>query len=80
MPTLNIGKVRIAWEGSWSSSTAYETFDAVEYNGASYVALQNSAAGTVPSAQPLVWQLIAAKGVQGEYRCYRRTGNTGRYW
>ena len=74
MPTLNIGKVRIAWKGQWSSATAYETFDAVEYNGASYAALQDSAAGTVPSAQAAVWQLMAEKGSAGATGA---TGNVG---
>ncbi len=65
MPTLNIGKVRFALKGAWDSTLAYETFDAVEYNGSSYAALQSSAAGTVPSAQPTVWQLVAEKGADG---------------
>ena len=74
MPTLNIGKIRFALKGNWSSSTAYETFDAVKYNGSTYAAIQNSAAGTVPSAQPTVWQLIAEKGNEGATGA---TGNVG---
>ena len=74
MPTLNIGKVRFALQGTWDSATAYETFDAVKYNGSTYAAIQPSAAGTVPSAQPTVWQLIAEKGNAGATGA---TGNVG---
>ena len=74
MPTLNIGKVRFALQGTWDAATAYETFDAVKYNGSTYAAIQPSAAGTVPSAQPTVWQLIAEKGNAGATGA---TGNVG---
>ena len=77
MPTLNLGKVRFALQGTWSSSQAYETYDAVEYQGSTYVALQNSSAGTVPSAQPTVWQLIAEKGDTGSTGAVGATGATG---
>ena len=77
MPTLNIGKVRFALQGTWSSTTAYETYDAVKYQGSTYVALQNSSAGTVPSAQPTVWQLIAEKGDTGAAGTTGATGPQG---
>ena len=77
MPTLNIGKVRFALKGTWDSATAYETFDAVKYNGSTYAAIQPSAAGTVPSAQPTVWQLIAEKGNDGVTGPIGNTGPQG---
>ena len=77
MPTLNIGKVRFALQGTWDSTTAYETFDAVKYNGSTYAAIQPSAAGTVPSAQPTVWQLIAERGDDGVTGPIGNTGPQG---
>jgi len=54
-PTVN-------WRGSWQSTTAYVYADAVEYQGSSYMATDNTV-GTVPPAAP--WQLMAARGSQG---------------
>lgn len=65
MPILNLGKVRFALQGTWDSATAYETLDAVLYNGSTYTALQASVAGTVPSTSPSIWQLLAEKGTDG---------------
>ena len=77
MPTLNLGKVRFALQGTWSSTQAYEVFDAVEYQGSTYVAIQASSAGTVPSAQASVWQLIAEKGDTGTAGATGATGPQG---
>lgn len=37
MATINLGKVRLNWRGTWSSATAYGVNDAVYYDGSSYV-------------------------------------------
>lgn len=65
MPTLNLGKVRFALQGTWDSATAYAILDAVLYNGSTYTAIAASAAGTVPSSNAAIWQLLAEKGTNG---------------
>jgi len=37
MTTINLGKVRLNWRGTWSGSTAYDVNDSVYYDGSSYV-------------------------------------------
>ena len=37
MTTINLGKVRLNWRGTWSGSTAYDANDSVYYDGSSYV-------------------------------------------
>mgnify|MGYP003121114244 CR=1 FL=1 len=66
MPTLNLGKVRFALQGTWDSATAYAILDAVLYNGSTYTAIAASAAGTVPSSNAAIWQLLAEKGTNGD--------------
>lgn len=65
MPILNLGKVRFALQGTWDSATAYAILDAVLYNGSTYTAIAASAAGTVPSSNAAIWQLLAEKGTNG---------------
>ena len=46
MGTLTIGRVRIGWKGTWSSSTTYVSQDAVYHSGETYVAKQDVPTGT----------------------------------
>jgi hypothetical protein len=51
----------IVWRGAWSNATSYNQYDAVVYEGQSYVAiLANSA--TTPGTDPTKWEIFAAKG------------------
>jgi hypothetical protein len=63
MAIINLGKVRPAWKGSWSSSTTYQPMDAVSFNGSSYIALVESQG--VSATNTTYWQLMAEKGGAG---------------
>jgi hypothetical protein len=53
------------WRGTWDPATAYvaSTFDAVTYEGSSYVAIADSTNQAPPNVT--FWQLLAAKGDTG---------------
>jgi hypothetical protein len=51
------------WRGAWSAVTDYVIWDAVDYQGSSYMASADPAVGTSPLVYP--WVLIAARGAQG---------------
>lgn len=65
------------WRGTWSSATAYSaaTFDAITFNGSSYVAIANSTNQAPPNAT--FWQLLAAKGDAGATGPAGATGAAG---
>lgn len=54
-----IGPPGMVWRGTWNSGTAYVVNDAVQYNGASYIAVVNNTNSAPPSAN---WNLIAQAG------------------
>ena len=54
----------VVWEGSWQSGVVYSRLDLVEYQGSTYIAVQN----TSGSENPLntnFWSLFAVGGEQG---------------
>ena len=54
-----------SWQGMWDSSKTYTLGQAVAYNGASYVAVQNIInANIIPDSNPGSWTLIAQAGTQ----------------
>ena len=55
MPTLNLGKVRPVYKGTWDADTTYEAYDWVLYNGAAYIAITDAPAGYQPDSQAEVW-------------------------
>ena len=59
-----IGEQGLFWEGVWSSSTAYTTYDAVYYEGSSYIASQDNT-NQNPVANPGSWTLLALEGATG---------------
>jgi concanavalin A-like lectin/glucanase superfamily protein/collagen triple helix repeat protein len=63
--------IGFTWKGAWSDDVAYETGDAVAFNGSSYVSLTNTNTGNVPDTSPASWGLIAQRGNTGA------TGNQG---
>lgn len=64
MGTINIGRVRIGWKGTWSSATTYVSQDAVYYSGESFVAKLDVPTGTA-TTNTTYWQQIAQKGADG---------------
>ena len=46
MPTLNLGKVKFLWKGTWVNSTNYTQDDVVFHDGSSYIALQTNSGQT----------------------------------
>ena len=65
------------WRGAWDSATAYSaaTFDAITFNGSSYVAIANSTNQAPPNAT--FWQLLASKGDTGAAGSTGATGAQG---
>lgn len=51
------------WRGPWSSTIAYDAWDAVSYMGSSFLASEAPAVGTSPLVWP--WVLMAARGAAG---------------
>ena len=53
----------VSWKGAWVDTTAYQAGDVVEHNGSSYIAVDANTGSEPPSAH---WNLVAAKGAQGD--------------
>ena len=58
-----IGPPGLRWQGTWAPGVQYLQDDAVEHEGASYIATADILDVLPPSAP---WQVIAARGTQGE--------------
>lgn len=54
------GPAGIDWQGSWQSGTSYLVYDAVAYNGSSYIAIQDTSGSELPTDQTY-WELVAEK-------------------
>ena len=54
----------ITWEGPWNSTRNYVTNEAVEYQGSSYVCIQNTNAYQAPT-DTNYWDLMAQRGADG---------------
>ena len=65
MATLNLGRLKPVFRGSWNNATAYNVDDIVVRNNQSYISIQ---AGTNqdPATATAYWTLMAAKGVDGD--------------
>jgi hypothetical protein len=66
-PTMN-------WRGAWSVATAYSPYDAVSYQGSSYMTTATTT-GVTPPAAP--WVLIAQQGATGAQGPQGNPGATG---
>ena len=74
MPTLNIGKVRYTWKGTYSATTAYSILDRVkDADGYVYEAIKAAPAGTELTNENY-WIKLSVQGPQG---LKGDTGNDG---
>ena len=64
MATLNLGRLKPVFRGSWNNATAYSVDDIVVRTNQSYISIQ---AGTNqdPATATAYWTLMAAKGTDG---------------
>ena len=76
MATINIGRVRMAFKGTWDAAENYVALDSVEHNGSSYGATQDVPLNTAPP-NATYWQLLAAKGTDGTNGTNGATGAQG---
>lgn len=58
MATVNLGRIKPQWQGSWSSATQYVTDDMVAYNNDSWIATTTST-NSAPSDGNSDWDLLA---------------------
>lgn len=74
MPTLNIGKVRYTWKGTYSATAAYNILDRVkDVDGYVYEAIKAAPAGTVLTNENY-WIKLSVQGPRGDKG---ETGNDG---
>ena len=74
MPTLNIGKVRYTWKGTYSATTAYSILDRVkDADGYVYEAIKAAPAGTELTNENY-WIKLSVQGPRGDKG---DTGNDG---
>ena len=74
MPTLNIGKVRYTWKGTYSATTAYSILDRVkDADGYVYEAIKAAPAGTALTNESY-WIKLSVQGPRGDKG---ETGNDG---
>ncbi len=80
MATIDLGKIRLFWRGTYVASTEYEYNDAVFYNNSSYVYINTSpSAGNTPSSSSAYWQVMATGAdltTRGDILYYGASGNT----
>jgi hypothetical protein len=69
--------VGMVYQGTYNAGTAYAANDAVTYNGASYISLQNTNLANQPDTSPVFWSLFAAAGNAGPAGPIGATGATG---
>jgi hypothetical protein len=53
----------MTWEGTWTSSRNYSVYNMVEYNGSSYICIDDTT--TQPPSDILFWDIVVLKGVDG---------------
>ena len=59
---------REGWEGEWYAGTTYAENEKVQYQGSSYISLQDSNTGNTPEVGGTAWwDLIALKGTDGTF-------------
>ena len=74
MATIDIGKIKPVFKGTYDNSTAYVLDDIVYYNGSSYVA-KTSTTGNLPT-DATKWNVLAS-GIGGIYDSTLSIGSAG---
>ena len=70
------GATGMNWQGSYTPGTLYVADDVVEFNGASYIALQDNEGDYEPTAATH-WELVADRGADGAMGAIGATGSAG---
>ncbi len=70
------GPAGLQWKGTYDPTSAYNTGDAVAYNGASYVSPADNNHGNLPGTNS-AWTLLAAAGINGLNGTAGATGAAG---
>jgi hypothetical protein len=65
------------FQGTWDMFLTYSVNDVVEYNGSSYISLQNGNHGVTPVGSPAYWALMAQAGATGNNGTTGATGAQG---
>tara|TARA_R100000388_G_C7220062_1_gene148415 strand:- start:31 stop:900 length:870 start_codon:yes stop_codon:yes gene_type:complete len=63
MATIDLGKIKIMWKGTYAGGTAYTPDDAVVHNGTSYICVANTTGNAPPNAT--YWNVLAQAGTNG---------------
>ena len=63
MATIDLGKIKIVWRGTYAGGTAYTPDDAVVLNGTSYICIANTTGNTPPNGT--YWNVLAQAGTNG---------------
>ena len=63
MATIDLGKIKIMWKGTYAGGTAYTPDDAVVHNGTSYICIANTTGNTPPNGT--YWNVLAQAGTDG---------------
>jgi len=63
MATIDLGKIKIVWRGTYSGGTAYTPDDAVVSSGTSYICIANTTGNAPPNGT--YWNVLAQAGTNG---------------
>ena len=63
MATIDLGKIKIVWRGTYAGGTAYTPDDAVVHSGTSYICVANTTGNAPPNAT--YWNVLAQAGTNG---------------
>jgi hypothetical protein len=54
----------VQWRGPWSSTTRYDLYQVVTYEGSAYISLTTNL-NVIPSSAPSIWSVFASRGAAG---------------
>ena len=63
MATIDLGKIKFNWKGTYAGGTAYVVDDVVSYNGSSYICILAST-GNLPT-NATYWEQMSSAGTNG---------------
>jgi collagen type VII alpha len=76
-PVGATGPQGLTWQRTWSEATTYQQYDAVQFNGTSYISLQPNNTGHEPDTSPSYWDTLAQIGATGPAGATGAIGATG---